>query len=274
MTKDFKTKPSQIHCSDQYDPNHPDADWSGFVSRRTSRKHIPCKPDQLVAIDGNAFGPADHVATAEWTKPARKIVGHKESGADDDAHAHAQIDIHMKEGGAYKHANTSSSASARSSTFSLIGGPVPTSSPSKFSPQCWKSEAQTANMRVKTDLEQLTDRGRSKHVRGRKGFVREEGEEVKALPLQGHDNSSMDSEDVSRDPDDFIGFRTSNVKVTCSDSSFLKEVGNAVEKLRGSPYVTSTSFDPYRTASGERRKDLLYENFPRTTCTRNRTSIT
>lgn len=254
MTKDFKTKPSQIHCSDQYDPNHPDADWSGFVSRRTSRKHIPCKPDQLVAIDGNAFGPADHVATAEWTKPARKIVGHKESGADDE--------------------NASSSASARSSTFSLIGGPVPTSSPSKFSPQCWKSEAQTANMRVKTDLEQLTDRGRSKHVRGRKGFVKEKGEEVKALPLQGHDNSSMDSEDVSRDPDDFIGFRTSNVKVTCSDSSFLKEVGNAVEKLRGSPYVTSTSFDPYRTASGERRKDLLYENFPRTTCTRNRTSIT
>lgn len=222
---------------EEYIPDHPDADWSGFVARRTSRKHIPCKPDQLAAIEGNGLCPGNNVPTDEWKKPARKIVGHRESGADSEVGAEGQ---------------------SRSSTFSLIGGPVPTSSPSKFSPECWETEAQAANRKLKTDLHQLTDNGRSMHVRGRKCSI-----------LRNDDNEAKNSveEDVSRcnsnskDPSDFIGFRASNVRVTsCNDPSFLKDLGDAVVDMRSS-MTFATPFDPYKNASGERRKDLLYENF-------------
>lgn len=61
------------------------------------------------------------------------------------------------------------------------------------------------------------------------------------------------------------GFRSNTIKLQFSDPTFLKGVGDAMEKLRSpnAPYATDTSapFDPYRTATGERRKDLLMENF-------------
>ena len=240
MTKEFIEQSSQP-CSDGYDPNHPDADWSGFVSKRTSRKHMPCKPDQLTAIDGNGFGPGNNVSTEEWTKPARKIVGHRESGADSESGEKDQL---------------------RSSTFSLIGGPVPPSIPSKFSPECWETEAQAANRKLKTDLHQLTDNGRSQHVRGRKGSVLDCTQAKNAT--RENEPCCKSEENIRKDPTNFIGFRASNVRVTCNDSSFLKDLGDAVVNLRSSAsFVTDavTPFDPYKSASGERRKDLLYENF-------------
>eukprot|EP01083_Nonionella_stella_P118105 352481_1 len=89
MTKQIVIQPNEVHCDDLYDPNHPVADWSGFVSLRSKRKHIPSKPNQITAIDGNGYGPTTNVETEEWTKPARKIVGHRESGAtDDDERSH------------------------------------------------------------------------------------------------------------------------------------------------------------------------------------------
>ena len=229
---------SQVHDCDEYNPDHPDADWSGFVSKRSSRKHIPSKPDQLVAINGNGIGPDENVPTKEWTKPARKIVGHRESGADSECDA---------------------SGAGRSSTFSLIGGPVPSSSPSKFKPECWETEAQAANRISKTGLHQLTDNGRSMHVRGRKGNVRVNASQPEDVS-QVNESRSESEETIPRDASDFIGFRASNVKVTCNDPSFLKGLGDAVMNLRKTvPNVTP--FDPYKSASGERRKDLLYENF-------------
>ena len=148
-------QPVGVECGDIYDPNHPDADWSGFVAKRSCRKHIPNQPDQLVpATDGTNFGPRDDVQTADWSKPARRIVKHRESGAvtaDTESESKFENDIGM-----------------RSSTFSLIGGPVPANSPSNFSPKCWETESQAAARKMKTDLQQLTNRGRSIHVRGRK----------------------------------------------------------------------------------------------------------
>jgi len=235
MTKQIIDQPNQVHCSDHYDPNHPDADWSGFVTSRSGRKHIPCQPNQITpAIDGNGFGPRNDVETAEWTKPARKIVGHRESGADSDDGAEHQ---------------------ARSSTFSLIGGPVPADSPSKFAPECWETEAQSAARKGKTDFQPLTDNGRSMHVRGRKrsnvNSTVEARDEAKETLFKGY---------APTDSSDLIGFRTMNSRVTCTDASFLREVGDAVSKLKKNRGPL-TPFDPYMSASGERRKDLLVENF-------------
>lgn len=261
--KNPNLQPVDVDCSDIFDPNHPDADWSGFVAKRSCRKHISSQPDQLVpAIDGTNFGPSDHVQTADWSKPARRIVKHRESGA-----ATTDTDIEP---------NFENEIGTRSSTFSLIGGPVPANSPSNFSPKCWETEAQAAARKMKTDLQQLTNKGRSIHVRGRKrrtitsenirqhGYSQEDGNiERNERKVNLHD---------SHDPRDLIGFRAKFT--SCTDPAFLKEIGDAVSAalpdispcLSGvatAPYATDGNLptDPYRSASGERRKDLLLENF-------------
>lgn len=35
----------------RYDPNHPDADWSGYVATVPSKKHIEAPPSQLTSHD-------------------------------------------------------------------------------------------------------------------------------------------------------------------------------------------------------------------------------
>ena len=44
--------------SGKYDPSHPDADWSGFVSRLPSKKHIEAPPSQLRTQD-TGIAPVD-----------------------------------------------------------------------------------------------------------------------------------------------------------------------------------------------------------------------
>jgi hypothetical protein len=237
MTKEIMLTPNQIHSSDDYDPDHPDADWSGFVSIKSCRKHIPSQANQLVPLDGNGFGPRNGVATAEWTKPARKSVGHRESGADNTCEK------------------------TQSSTFTLICGPIPETSPSKFASECWETEARAAARKKKTGLEQLTHHGRSMYIKGRKSKDAAEDGQHEVLPTRSEPSPPKDSSD-------FTGFRSSNARVSCSDTSFLAEVGEAVAKFRGSSSSFSTdsatSFDPYMTASGGRRKDLILENFSST----------
>jgi len=237
MTKETILTPSQIHNNDLYDPDHPDADWSGFVSSKSYRKHIPSQPNQLAALNGNGFGPRNDVSTEEWTKPARKIVGHRESGAG------------------------SESNKAQSSTFTLIGGPVPENCPAKFASECWETEAQAGTRTRNTEGEHLTDRGRRKRRTVHAKASEDAQNEIK--PPICHEPSPP------KDPSDFIGFRSSNCRVSCIDTSFLVEVGEAVASFRGSsssfPTDSSALFvDPYKSASGERREDLLVENFTST----------
>jgi len=241
MPKEIILTPNQIYNSHIYDPDHPDADWSGFIAGKSCRKHIPSQPNQLVPLDGNGFGPRNGVPTAEWTKPARKTVRHRESGADNTCEK------------------------TQSSTFTLIGGPIPETSPSKFASECWETEAQAAARKRKTDLEQLTDHGRSMYIKGRKRSIvnkdSAENRQHEVLPPTRSEPSPR------KDSSDFTGFRSSNAKVSCSDASFLAEVGEAVAKVRSSYSFSTdsaTPFDPYKTASGERRKDLLLENFSST----------
>ena len=74
-----------------------------------------------------------------------------------------------------------------------------------------------------------------------------------------------------KDPFDFVGFRA--VGANCLGSgSFLEGIGREITKgahfdapkfVSTAPFATDGNLptDPYKTASGERKKDLLLENF-------------
>eukprot|EP00559_Dactyliosolen_fragilissimus_P000884 CAMPEP_0184867664 /NCGR_PEP_ID=MMETSP0580-20130426/27457_1 /TAXON_ID=1118495 /ORGANISM="Dactyliosolen fragilissimus" /LENGTH=256 /DNA_ID=CAMNT_0027368087 /DNA_START=82 /DNA_END=852 /DNA_ORIENTATION=+ len=236
-------KTTKSYCSDLYDPDHPDADWSGFVPKRSNKKHVRTLPLQLTVIDGNGIGPCENAQIEEWKKPARKSVSHKESyagfceGGDD-------------EGLCYK-----------SSTFSLIGGPVPVNDPSSVKASRWETEAQAAAKRKSTNLGQFTDNGRSMQVRGLKRMQEVAENETKASQGSNNLNNTVKSSILCE-------------KLFSSNShtsSFLANLGKelAKENLGATKYVSTAPFatdgnvptDPYRTANGERRKDLLLENY-------------
>ena len=250
--KDTNQNLRKLKCADLYDPSHPEADWSGFVPRRSSKKHIPTPPVQVTTIDGNGIGPSENSRTEEWTKPARKIVGHKESGAVSGCNAVVADQIH------------------NSSTFSLIGGPIPGNDPSSMGPSRWETEAQVAARRKSTDLCQLTDNGRSMQVRGRKRKSDISNQKLKTF-CPKRDNTGdnqMNIEKTNADPMDLVGFRAH----THGRSSFLDGLGSEIAKTTNeatkfvstTPYATDGNLptDPYCiNANGDRRKDLLLENF-------------
>ena len=102
-----------IMVNEIYDPCHIDADWSGWVALRTSRWH-PTSPTTAMKVsvttNETGFGPNREAETTEWSKPSRKLVTH--------------------------------SLGSKSSTFSLIGGPV---SADDLDDACrWESEASAA----------------------------------------------------------------------------------------------------------------------------------
>ena len=58
---------------------------------------------------------------------------------------------------------------------------------------------------------------------------------------------------------DFIGFRSSNLDVKCSaDKSLLEQIARDMSTVKPK---SKSSFDPYEAVGGERRNDLVYENF-------------
>jgi hypothetical protein len=230
-----------------YDPSHVDADWSGYVSFTSARKHFN-NENGCLEVSLSSVTPNFSASTLEWSKPSRKIIPYMESGAE-----------------------TSNSNQLgnklRSSTFDLIGGPLV-----KDCPDCWETEAQVAARREKTGLHQLTDKGRSMCIRGKrpksdvnvidpKNCVSELKEEEP--PASDHINNN-----------DFIGFRAV-VQPCASDPSILKALCDKVSenRLPGefvkynvtiAPYATEGNklpTDPYLTSSGNRCKHLLVENF-------------
>ncbi len=272
MTKETATFEQPVtdtihYHSDVYNPDHPDADWSGFVSRRSCRRHNENQPAQIAAVcDGTNFGPVDGVQTADWSKPARRIVPYRESGTVSRNDGSQSCEINGL-------------GPTKSSTFSLIGGPIPVNSPSSFSPTCWETETQAAARKRKTELQQLTNKGRSIHVRGRKRRSTIDAGDSDAQQLDSclnklrtyPDSSSCHEGNIhnSNDPTDLIGFRANFTSFT--DQNFLREIGDAVGASLSSvtipcstaPFATDDNLptDPYRSESGERRKDLLLENF-------------
>lgn len=61
--------------------------------------------------------------------------------------------------------------SCNASTDSILGGPVPARTPGVVGASSWQTEAQAAAVRTRTTREQLTESGRSRFVRGKRGTV-------------------------------------------------------------------------------------------------------
>mmetsp|Transcript_4944 Transcript_4944/g.14025 ORF Transcript_4944/g.14025 Transcript_4944/m.14025 type:complete len:241 (-) Transcript_4944:1189-1911(-) len=221
-----------------YDPSHPDADWSGFVAPRTSRKHPDGTPSAM-AVHISLQGPNEDAETAEWARPARKVVG--------------------------------STRSKAGSTFSLIGGPVPSDDPSAFDPGQWETEAKASMERRKrgTDMSRLTDTGRAKHIRGKKTDVPDCEKGMKED--EGHSSGDGDATRFLRndgqDLTKLAGYRSTGASQSLLDGLAVDVAKNVKTTncmaVSSSPYATDGNLptDPYVAADGHRKKDLLLENY-------------
>lgn len=235
-----------------FNPDHPDADWSGYVAPRTSRKHPEGTPSAMavhIATNETGFGPDESAKTAEWAKPARKITKPLPSS---------------------------------SSTFPLIGGPVPIDDPSAFDPSRWETEAVAAANRLeRTDINRLTGTGRAMHIRGKKQAVPEFEKESSFDPERARrlreenpynlNEGGLDAAQVEfqvndgKDLSKLAGYRASSQSLI---SGLASEVAKGVKKSKcvtvsSSPFATDGNLptDPYLSANGERKKDMLLENY-------------
>ena len=228
-------------CSDVYDPDHPDADWSGFVPKPCSKKHYSKDMPRAVKVqlktseDNLFYAPREDADTHDdWMKKPRKR--------------------------SYPQMNNN--------TFSLIGGPVPTNDPHAVGPKSWETTARAATNKVPTDLSQLTHNGRSMHVRGLKKIEPRSASNsfVEAVPHDVEEDDSTSKLRTARNPDDLIGFRTPSGATKSLLSGLGKELAKEIKCTRyvsPAPYATDGNVptDPYMTATGERRKDMLIENY-------------
>ena len=232
---------SGYQCSDIYDQDHPDADWSGFVPKPCSKKHYCKDIPRAVKVQLNTsednlfFAPREDADTHDdWMKKPRKR--------------------------SYPQMNNN--------TFSLIGGPVPMNDPNAVGPKSWVTTARAATSKVPTDLSQLTHNGRSMHVRGLKKIEPRSASNsnVEALPNTVGEDGNTSKLGSARNPDDLIGFRTPCGATKSLLSGLGKELAKEIKCTRyvsPAPYATDGNVptDPYMTATGERRKDMLVENY-------------
>lgn len=135
-----------------YNPNHPDADWSGFISpdSLTGKRHYKTneKSNTCVQIVPNDTGlcPNETSDTLDWKRPGRSNVD-------------------------------GTQIQRRRRKQSIIGGPIPLHDPeSVTSEKKWESETKSSffnddpNKKCGTKVNQLTIYGRSQHIRGRKAI--------------------------------------------------------------------------------------------------------
>ena len=230
-----------------YDPSHPDADWSGFVAPRTSRKHPDGIPAAM-AVHISLEGPNQDAETVEWARPARKqMVG--------------------------------AARSEEASTFSLIGGPIPCEDPSAFDPSKWITEASASmgadEQNNSTDMTRLTDNGRAMHIRGKKTLVPDNHEEsnnserAKSRKEDGNTEQTPFLHNDGQDLTKLAGYRSHQGGASKSLLDGLAvDVAKNVQTAKcmavsSSPYATDGNLptDPYIAADGHRKKDLLLENY-------------
>ena len=233
-----------------YDPSHPDADWSGFVAPRTSRKHPDGIPSAM-AVHISLEGPNEDAETAEWARPARKQMAE-------------------------------ASRSRAGSTFSLIGGPIPCEDPSAFDPSKWTTEASASmvgadDQNKPTDVSRLTDNGRAMHIRGKKTVVSSKhGESAdnnsERAKRQKNDGSTELTPFLHNDGQDLTKLAGYRSHQGGTSKSLLDGLAVDVAKniqtakcmaVSSSPYATDGNLptDPYIAADGHRKKDLLLENY-------------
>lgn len=230
-----------------YDPNHINADWGGYVSIQSTKKHFDNNNSGSLEANLVSVTPNLNALTSEWSKPSRKIIPHIESGTEISCKNQQDKEL-------------------RSATFDLIGGPL--------AGDCWETEARSASRREKTGLHQLTDKGRSMCIRGKKPkpemdttvdtYCTSEPKVKGSVPSASHDTNDRD----------FVGFR-GRVQSCASDPSILKEICDKFNEMKFSgefgkykvttaPYATEGNklpTDPYLSSNGNRCKNLLVENF-------------
>lgn len=266
-----------MQCSNIIDPSHPDADWSGFVPQNTCRKHFDHE-NEITITTNEKYGficPGENAKTNEWMKSSRRAVPHKES--DFDYHCHEESGNHRAKSDTVSAGNSHGKSTCRSSTFALIGGPVPVNEPERFDPSAWETETYSAGLKKATGIHQLTDNGRAMNgVRSKRGVCTDSIDGVNT-------KQSMGCGDTDDYDDGNTGGGSSNNNFAAGNEhsmlthNFMKDIA---KQLAESPHILevrcSKSFgsgtapfatdgnlptDPYQTASGERRKDLLLENF-------------
>ena len=279
--------------SQWYNPNHPNADWSGFVPPRQCRKH-PTKTPKAMQVqihfnhNGTGICPTEDVDTLEWNKPRLKV----------------QFEYEFDPSNHHHHSAKDKDSQVKKSTFSLIGGPTPSTlynhNPSNVRCIGWETEAQSAMKQNGTQVKQLTTYGRSIHIRGRRqtvpvfelaaqGFdqglhdaIQNENpywlnESHEIDPNKDHDNDDTNNDEkqgkkkVMKQDLNFIGYRSHKGGAA---KSFLTGLGKQImdkvqettaktSSVTVAPFATEGNLptDPYMTSVGERRKDLLLENY-------------
>lgn len=269
------------NISGWYNPNHPDADWSGYIKPCESRKHpigiAPAMRVQIGCSEESGYVPNDDAATHEWSKPGRRIRSN----------------------------NIGNDKSTTRST-SLIGQVEVDTSNS------WETEAQAAwgvsnNNNTTTKLDQLTFAGRAMHVRSKKSAtpafenVKPYNNEI-ASQLRYTENpyllcdrnlkrseiSDVNFRNDGSDMANLVGYRshhhggTTAASAHCLLSNLSKEMTESIISndsasmkskafsfsgglggIGGAPFATDANLptDPYISSDGDRRKDLLLENF-------------
>ena len=260
--KNYKKSATHEHClfplfsktqtmasTSGYNPNHPDADWSGYIRHRESRKHPEITPPAMkvqLSSHSSGFVPDDDAATSEWSKPGRRMI--------------------------------SESSSRCLSTSSLIGGAIPERDPESLSSSRWESEAQASTRQRKTGIDQLTGTGRSVHVRTKKRAApafeqMQVYDEQIAQKLRSENPylfySGNDYRDEAKIPqrsvsssNNLVGFRAHKGGAM---KGFLSDIGKEIAQeiyqsnthnVAPAPSATDGNLltDPYLSADSQRRK--------------------
>ena len=254
-----------------YDPNHPDADWSGYVPQKSSKKHPRVTPkarkDHLTTLcNGITIGPCSCAKTNDDIKSLSSKRQYPNTS---------------------KSSSSSSSSSSSNDTFSLIGGPIPNNKEDVVQPCHWETETQAFMRQKQTSIDQLNFHGRSMHVRGKKQtkpmFEQDKLSHFnprKAILLR-RENPYLLSEEKDDDDDDDdsikeeeeISYKGNNS--FNSNRSLLAGIAQKISKdinfknpsslptMTPAPFATDGNLktDPYMSFDGERRKDLALENY-------------
>jgi len=264
------------HYEEYYDPNDPNADWSGFVPKPRGRHHYNETPTAMkvqVKPDESGFlMPAAEASTSDFRRPGKKVI---EPSSDQNLHPNYGRGSQMR------------------STPNLLGGPVPISG--KYAYNRFETEARSANSTIETgyrgtNIDQLTDKGRGMYVRGKKdveamyeadmrngGYDERVGKYVRQTqnPYEIVKNGGMplgyvETQNVGGGGgggDSLIGFRYHQGGHMKSMTAGLgAEVAKSMrpqkKHLVTAPYATEGNLptDPWATGNG-RSKDMFIENF-------------
>ena len=273
------------HCyfEETYDPNDPNADWSGFVAKPQGRHHYGGETQGAMKVqfqpDNGFIMPAADAKTSDFKRPGKKVI---EVDSDQNSHPNYGRGSQMR------------------STPNLLGGPVPLTG--KYAYNRFETEARSANSVFETGMggtgiDQLTDKGRGMYVRGKKdveamyeqdmrmgGYDARVGEYVKqtqnpyeivkngGMPLRYDDpqNGGGGGGGGGGGEESLIGFRhhtgghmkSMTAGLGADVARSLRRPEKKKTGLNSAPFATDGNLptDPYMTSNG-RSKDMFMENY-------------